>query len=82
MTFGVSLKTDVVLPSWTKNALPLQDQMMKTEIKNKEELLTAARVAVGGQTPEAAQFWDELKERMDIRAEAEKDMVKPREIRH
>lgn len=55
---------------------------MKTEIKNKEELLTAARVAVGGQTPEAAQFWDELKERMDIRAEAEKDMVKPREIRH
>jgi hypothetical protein len=55
---------------------------MKEKIEHKKELITAARVAEGGMTPEAAQFWDELKQRMDIRAKAEKDMVKPREIRH
>lgn len=56
--------------------------MKKIEIKDKKALIAAARIAKGGQTPEAAQFWDELKQRMDIRAKVEKDMVKPREIRH
>lgn len=55
---------------------------MKTEIKDKKALIAAARVAKGPLTPEAAQFWAELKERMDIREKAQKDMVKPREIRH
>lgn len=56
--------------------------MKEIKIKDKKALLAAARVAAGGMTPEADQFWDELKQRMDIRAKAEKDMVKPREIRH
>lgn len=55
---------------------------MKTEIKDKKALIVAARIAKGGMTPEADQFWKELEQRMDIRAKAEKDLVKPREIRH
>lgn len=54
---------------------------MKTKIENKDELLTAARAAVGGMTPEAEQFWEELDQRLDIEAEAEKNLVTPRPIR-
>lgn len=51
---------------------------MKTEIKDKEDLVTAARVAKGGMTPEAEQFWEELGQRLDIEEAAQKDLVKPR----
>lgn len=54
---------------------------MKDKIENKKALITAARIAKGGKIPEAEQFWKELKERLDVHAEAEKGLVEPREIR-
>lgn len=46
------------------------------EIKDKKELVEAARIALA--VPGERAFWDEVKERMEIR---ENDLVKPRETR-
>lgn len=46
------------------------------DIKEKAELIEAARMALA--VPGEKEFWDEVKERMEIR---EKDLVKPRELR-
>lgn len=46
------------------------------DIKDKKELVDAARVALT--IPEEKAFWDEVQERMEIR---EADLVKPRNLR-
>lgn len=48
---------------------------MKPKIENKEALIKAARIALAIPT----EFWDEVKERMDIR---EKALVAPRKLAH
>jgi len=49
---------------------------MKTEIKDKAEVVKAVRVAL--MVPGEKEFWDEVKERMEIR---EEELVKPRDLR-
>ena len=47
------------------------------DIKDKKELIDAARIAE--QIPDEAVFWDEVEQRLEIE---DQDLVKPREIKH
>lgn len=50
---------------------------MKKDIKNKKEMIQAARVALA--MPGEKSFWQEVERRMDVR---QQDLVKPRKLAH